>query len=315
MRILLAFVLGAVIAAGVVWFVVKRENPPAQTAPAMSATMPAAPAPVALEPSPAPVVEVVPPAKPKPAPARASRSSARELAARQETPQAESVPPPPAAPAPAPEPAQPATPAPAPEPAQPVTAVTQLEQPPAPPAPPPPPEPKQVTLTSGTLLNVRLAESLSSDRVQAGDAFSATLDQPLVVEGFVIAERGARVHGKVISAEKAGRVKGLAQLSLQLTQLNTADGQKIPIQTEALVREGPKSVGNDAAKVGVAAGLGAAIGAVFGGGRGAAIGAGAGGAAGAGTVMTTRGKPAVLPVETRLSFRLKDPVILTEKLR
>ena len=172
-----------------------------------------------------------------------------------------------------------------------------------------------MTLSSGTLLNVRLAESLSSDRVQAGDAFSATLDQPLVVEGFVIAERGARVHGKVISAEKAGRTKGLAQLSLQLTQLNTADGQKIPIQTEALVREGPKSVGNDAAKVGVAAGLGAAIGAIFGGGRGAAIGAGAGGAAGAGTVMTTRGKPAVLPVETRLSFRLKDAVILTEKLR
>jgi hypothetical protein len=162
---------------------------------------------------------------------------------------------------------------------------------------------------------VRLAESLSSERVQAGDAFSATLDQPLVVEGFVIAERGARVQGKVISAEQAGRVKGLAQLSLQLTQLYTADGQRVPIQTEALVREGPKSVGSDAAKVGVAAGIGAAIGAIFGGGRGAGIGAGAGGAAGAGTVMATRGKPAVLPVETRLSFQIKDAVTVTEKLR
>jgi hypothetical protein len=309
MRILLAFLLGAAIATGVVWFVVKRENPPAQRAPVVSATLPATPAPVTPEPKPAAVAEVVAPAKPKPAPARVTRSSSRELVARQETPQVEPLP------SPTPEPAQPATPAPAPEPAQPATSVAQLEPPPAPPPPPPPPEPKQVILTRGTLLTVRLAESLSSERVQAGDAFSATLDQPLVVEGFVIAERGARVQGTVISAEQAGRTKGLAQLSLQLTQLNTADGQKIPIRTEALVREGPKSVGNDAAKVGVAAGLGAAIGAIFGGGRGAAIGAGAGGAAGAGTVMTTRGKPAVLPVETRLSFRIKDAVTVTEKLR
>lgn len=304
MRILLAFVLGAVIAAGVVWFVVKRESPPAQTAPAMSQTMPAAPAPLALPQEPAPVAEVAPPVKPAPAPARIPRSSSRLFDPRHETAQAEPVPPPPT-----PEPA------PTPEPVQPATAVAQLEQPPAPPSPPPPPEPKKVTLRSGTLLAVRLAESLSSDHVQVGDAFSATLDQPLVVEGFVIAERGARVHGKVISAERAGRVKGLSQLSLQLTQLHTADGQKVPIQTEVFVREGPKSLGNDAAKVGVAAGLGAAIGAIFGGGRGAGIGAGAGGAAGAGTVMTTRGKPVVLPVETRLSFRLKDAVTVTEKLR
>jgi hypothetical protein len=303
MRMLLAFLLGAVIAAGVVWFVVKRESPPAQTAPAVSETTPA-PDPAALEPEPAPVAEAAQPAKP--APARVSRSSSRQLVARHEAAQAEPVQPPPAAPTP---------PAPTPEPAQPATAVAQMEQPPAPPPPPPPPEPKKVTLSSGTLLSVRLAESLSSERVQAGDAFSATLDQPLVVEGFVIAERGARVLGKVISAEKAGRVRGLARLSIELTQLNTADGQKIPIRTEAFVREGSKSVGDDAAKVGVVAGIGAVIGAIAGGGRGAAIGAGAGGAAGAGTVMATRGKPAVLPVETRLSFRLKDAVTVTEKLR
>ena len=158
-------------------------------------------------------------------------------------------------------------------------------------------------------------ESLSSDRAQTGDTFSATLDQPLVVDGFVIAERGARLLGKVTSVEKAGRVKGVAQLTLELTELTTADRQKIPIHTDAFVREGPKSVGSDAAKVGVAAGIGAAIGAIAGGGRGAAIGAGVGGAAGTGGVLATRGKAAVLPVETRLSFRLSAPVTVTEKLK
>jgi len=300
-RVVLAFVLGAAVAAGVVLFVVKRESAPPQPAPVASTSMPAAPAPEAAPPQPAPVAE--PMQTMKPAPGRTSRLSPRHASLRTEAAEAPAAPaaPAPAAPQAAP-PAQPAAPAPA---------VARQEQPVA----PPPPEPKRVTLTAGTLLSVRLMEALSSDRVQAGDSFSATLDQPVVVDGYVIAERGARVSGKVISAEKAGRVKGLAQLSVELTQFTTSDGQKIHIQTDPFVREGPKSTKSDAAKVGAGAGIGAIIGAIAGGGKGAAIGAGVGGAAGTGTVMATRGKPAVLPVETRLSFRLREPVTVTEKLR
>jgi hypothetical protein len=51
-----------------------------------------------------------------------------------------------------------------------------------------------------------------------------------------------------------------------------------------------------------------------GGGKGAGIGAGAGGAAGAGDVLLTRGKPAEIPVETRVSFRVQDSVTITERL-
>jgi hypothetical protein len=69
----------------------------------------------------------------------------------------------------------------------------------------------------------------------------------------------------------------------------------------------------DAAKVGGAAAVGAVIGGIAGGGKGAAIGAGVGGGAGAGDVLLTRGKPATLPSETRLSFRLRTPVTITEK--
>jgi hypothetical protein len=57
------------------------------------------------------------------------------------------------------------------------------------------------------------------------------------------------------------------------------------------------------------------VGAIAGGGKGAAIGAGIGGAAGTGTVVATRGKPAVLASETRLSFRLQEPVTVVEKLK
>jgi len=170
-----------------------------------------------------------------------------------------------------------------------------------------------VTVAAGTLLPVRLAETLSTENVKEGDTFAATLDRPLVVDGLVVAERGARVEGRVVEAVEAGRVRGVASLSIRLTRMLTSDGQGVQIQTDAFHKEGETTRREDAVKVGGGAGIGAAIGAIAGGGKGAAIGAAVGGAAGAGTVAATRGRPAVLPVETRIDFRLSQPITLTEK--
>lgn len=149
--------------------------------------------------------------------------------------------------------------------------------------------------------------------MQPGDSFFAVLDSPLVVEGLVIAEKGARLEGRVVEVEQAGRVKGRATLGIQLVRLHTSDGQRVAIQTETFRKEAEATKREDAAKVGLGAGLGAAIGAIAGGGKGAAIGAAAGGAAGTGAVLATRGKPVVIPVETRIDFRLNHPVTITEK--
>jgi hypothetical protein len=178
----------------------------------------------------------------------------------------------------------------------------------------PPPEPHKVTLNAGTLLTVRLAEEVSSEKHESGETFAATLDQPLVVDGFVIAEKGSRAEGKIVTAERSGRVKGIAGLQIQLTRLNTSDGQKIEITTDAFEKKAESGKSGDIAKVGAAAAIGAAIGAALGGGKGAAVGGAAGGAAGAGTVLGTRGKAVTLPSETRLTFRLAEPVTITERL-
>jgi hypothetical protein len=164
------------------------------------------------------------------------------------------------------------------------------------------------------MLPVRIGEALSSARNQPGDTFLATLTQPLVIDGWVISERGARVEGRVIDATPAGRVKGVSHLGISIVRLATADGQNIRIRTEQYVKDGPASTGTDAAKIGGGAALGAIIGAIVGGGKGAGIGAGAGGAAGAGDVLLTRGKPAEIPVEARVSFRVQDAVTITERL-
>ncbi len=188
----------------------------------------------------------------------------------------------------------------------------QVSEPQAPPAPPPPPQPRTVTLTAGTLLSTRLGETLSTEKLVAGDSFTGTLDRPLVVDGLVIAERGARVEGRVIESEKAGRVKGVSSLSIHLIRLRTSDGQTIQITTDPFRKLGETSRAEDAKKVGIGAGLGAVIGAIAGGGKGAAIGAGVGGAAGGGAVAATRGEAVVLPVETRIDFRLSSAVAVTE---
>jgi len=73
---------------------------------------------------------------------------------------------------------------------------------------------------------VRLGRTFRSEHNQAGDTFTATLDAPLVVDGFVIAERGARVEGRVVEAQKSSHVKGAVALALELTRLNTSDGQQ-----------------------------------------------------------------------------------------
>lgn len=309
--------IALVVVAGLLFLVYKKQSTAPQPAPqAVTAAAPAA-----AEPVPA---QAAPVAAPQSAPAPAEAKPARVWRKASAAPKASKAAPPPvetaAATPPAPAPAS--TPAPAPQ-AAPAQTPAAVEPPPQPATPLSPPrgtetaprEPHRVTIPAGTLLSVRLAETVSTERHKAGDAFSATLDQPLVVEGFVIAERGARVEGRVLEAQEAGRVRGTAMLAIHLIKLHTSDGQEASLQTQKFVKEGETTRREDATKVGAGAAIGAAIGAIAGGGKGAAVGAAVGGAAGAGTVAATRGKAAVLPSETRISFRLQEPVTLTEKIR
>ncbi|MGI9072971.1 MAG: hypothetical protein ACR2JB_17070 [Bryobacteraceae bacterium] len=214
----------------------------------------------------------------------------------------------------APAPAVNAAPQQSPEPSPPAP---QPENNPAPPSPQsnPAPQPRTVTLPAGTNVIIRLAETLSPEHNYTGDAFRATLESPIIIDGFIIADKGSKVLGTITHAQRAGRVEGVSELALTLTEINTSDGQRVKIQTSTWDKKGAKSTGEDTAKVAGGAALGAIIGAIAGGGKGAAIGVGAGGAAGAGTVLATRGKTATLPIETRLTFRLANPITITEKLK
>jgi hypothetical protein len=286
-----------------------QPQPPPQTQPQIEpAPVPAPAAPVPDEPKPAPAAVPVNP-KPSPAPIRhqiSKPSPFRPLVQPASDPQpverpAAAPPLPPISPTIAPPPVS----------AEPEIAIPGI----APVSAPPAPQPHQVTLNAGLLLPVRLVETLSSERNAPGDNFLATLDQELVVEGFVIAERGTRVEGRVVAVDRANRVRKSAALAVELTQLHTSDGQTVPIHTDSFFKHADRGQVDNATKIAGGAIIGAVIGGIAGGGKGAAIGAGVGVGAGTGDVLLTRGKPAELASEARVTFRLKSPVPLTEQIR
>src|SRR5580698_2853690 len=176
---------------------------------------------------------------------------------------------------------------------------------------PAPPPPAKLTIQPGTYVTVRVNSFLSSDKNQVGDAFSATLVRPIVVDGVVVADRGQMLGGRVTEAKKAGRVEGTSKLGIQLTDLPVVDGQQIPVQTQLVERNGSTSVGRDAAAIGTTTGVGAAIGAAAGGGVGAGIGAGAGLVVSTVGVLLTRGNPTILRPETVLTFKIEQPVVVS----
>ena len=172
---------------------------------------------------------------------------------------------------------------------------------------PPPPKVSAVTVRAGTPIKIRTETTLSTKTINTGDAFTATLAEPIIVEGQVVAPRGSQVEGVVAESDPGGRVKGVATISVRLTRLRVGN-RKIEIHTGTVVRRAHATKRKDAAKVGIGAGIGAAIGAIAGGGEGAAIGAASGGAAGTGLVLATHGEPAVIGSESLLTFKLTSPV-------
>jgi hypothetical protein len=171
--------------------------------------------------------------------------------------------------------------------------------------------PQTLTLPAGTVVRVRIDEWLSTDRNVIGDSFSGELEQPMAVDGWVVARRGQAQTGRVSLVQKGGHGGGASQLGVDLPELTLVDGQQLPLQTQLFQTSAGTSHDRNAAVIGTTTVVGAVIGAIAGRGTGAAIGAGVGATAGIIGVMSTPGRPTAIPPETVLSFRLQAPVTIS----
>ena len=177
----------------------------------------------------------------------------------------------------------------------------------APSAPPPPPAP--VVVPAGTVLTVRLGQSLSSKDSQSGSMFSATTASPVTINAKTAIPQGSEAQGIVRDAKKAGKFKGGAVLNLELTSL-VVNGLKYNIRTQGVSQTSTGKGKRTAGMVAGGAGGGAAIGGLAGGGKGAAIGALAGAAAGTIGAGATGNRDIAMSAESAISFELLQPLTL-----
>jgi len=173
-------------------------------------------------------------------------------------------------------------------------------------------EPRPLVVPADFVLTVALDQTLSSKTSKSGDKFSATVESPIEVEGKVAIPKGARAEGVVKDAKSAGRFKGGAALSLELTSI-TVGGKDYEIQTSDAAMSSKGKGKRTATMVGGGAAGGAGIGAIAGGGKGAAIGALIGAAAGTGGAGLTGNRDITLAAETALDFKLTQPVSIKER--
>lgn len=177
------------------------------------------------------------------------------------------------------------------------------------PAPQPTPQPsfRTVTLPSGSVLPIRITQTLDSATTVPDSSFSGVLASDVLSDGLVAIPAGSNVSGNVDAVHEAGHFKGSSLLTISLTNL-TRRGDRISLTTEPYTVAGKGRGANTAEKTGGGAAVGAILGGIFGGGKGAAIGAAAGGGVGAGSNAITRGQQVQIESESVVRFRLANPI-------
>jgi hypothetical protein len=92
-------------------------------------------------------------------------------------------------------------------------------------------------LPSGTLLSVRLNEAISAEGRGQDSSFTASLDEPIVIDGRAVVARGANVTGRVESAQSSDRADGRSYLCLTLNAIEVG-GRDLPVSTSTLFAKG-----------------------------------------------------------------------------
>lgn len=165
----------------------------------------------------------------------------------------------------------------------------------------------QVTIPQGSVVSVRMIDSISSDRNHAGQTFRASIADPIRIGKQTVVPRGANAYVRLVDAESAGRVTGRSELGLQLDRI-VVGSHSYPVASNIVQFRGKSEGKKTAKRAGIGALAGGGLGAIFGGGTGAAIGAGLGAGAGVASNAVKKGQQVRIGSESLIRFRLAAPL-------
>jgi hypothetical protein len=196
------------------------------------------------------------------------------------------------------------------------------------------PEKKTYTIPAGTKVLLQLKSGINSKSAKAGDGVYLSSIFPVVVGNHVLLPSGMYVQGVVDRVERAGHVKGKAQVDMHFTSMifpngtlveipgvvNSVPGttkQKVKGDEEGTIEQDSNKTRNLGTAAEIALPAGTTVGAIGGassGHLGAGIGAGLGGGLAAMALATvfTRGADVNLEAGTQVEMVLQRPLVLEE---
>jgi hypothetical protein len=183
---------------------------------------------------------------------------------------------------------------------------------------------RETVLPIATVLRLKLDRSISTARDRAGEPFTATLTQPVDVDGHTVIPAGSPVNCRVERARGARRFSGKPSLSIKALGVRMPSGEELNFTASVVDTSNPRHLDVDQegsvrgaspnpmnkVELGSLTAVGAVAGVVVAGPEGLLIGA-AGGAAVAAGHIVVKHRDLTLPAGTELVFELDAPATLS----
>jgi hypothetical protein len=113
-----------------------------------------------------------------------------------------------------------------------------------------------ITLPSGSVIPVRIADEVNSSHDKAGELYTGTVDPSVLIRDHVVIPRGTEAHIRAVEIKKGGHLHGKAKVRLELVSL-IMNGERLGVETDARskkegtahakasaeAREGPEGAG------------------------------------------------------------------------
>jgi hypothetical protein len=180
--------------------------------------------------------------------------------------------------------------------------------------------PEPTVLPTATVFRLKLDRSISTASARPGEPFTATLTQPVAVDGRTVIPAGAIVHCRVDRAHAARRFSGKPSLSIKALSVQMPGGEELNFTASVVDTSNPRHLDVDEegnvrgaspnpmnkVELGSLTAVGAVAGTVVAGPEGLLIGAASGAAVATGHIIVKR-RDLTLPAGTELIFELDAP--------